>query len=340
MPSLRTVPARLAPCLWPLALSACLVGEELPADPEPELEVMEATTKRQIQYVVISHPDDEVGSWSMIQRSTDNYPVFVLLTRGEETGHCADPSGGYEPTLAGGQPSGELAPSPWPTGRWTNSCTRARLGSWHRFLDAQADIDSTLDRRAEMVAHGQLRAAIEPGDPTPIRVDQGASRTTDYYDLWVGPRSARMVFDLGDGDLTTDEVVWAVRTARRTRLALFPLTSEYGAIGASFYNASYPDCFRYEHRDHRAVHVALWNTDLGLRAQWGRTCASDPDANRTDEIDRDVYDYTFGVEADGYRSGSFQQHYGWLWEEAWARGDLDVVGPTSRRQSHWRRSWR
>ena len=324
-----------------LSTTACTVGED-DWVPEGDLETSEATNKQQIQYIVMAHPDDEVGSWAMVQRSSGNYPVFILLTRGEGTGYCETPEAGYEPSLADGSASGEVAPSPMPTGRHTLSCAQARVNSWHNFLDAQADFDSYLERRSEMVSHGRKAALVAAGDAVPVRHDGDRAFMTDYFDLWVGERSARLVFNLGDGDLEPEEAVWAVRTARRIRGSYFPLTNEYGVIGASFYNSSYPDCAIYDHRDHRAVHVALWNTDLGVKAQWGRTCASDPDAERTDTIDEDIFQTTFGVEADGYRSGTFQQHYGWLLTGSWpyAERDHHGFGNITRIQSHWRRSWR
>ena len=132
-----------------------------------------ATTKQQIQYVVIPHPDDELSAWSLIQRSPADYPVFIVLTQGEQT-QMGDGRG-----LQADR--GEVIPQPQPfTGRGTPNLRGQRLSSWHGFLDAMSATDPTLDSPADV---GSV--------PSPV----------GDFRLWIGAATARAVFDLGDGQV-------------------------------------------------------------------------------------------------------------------------------------------
>src|ERR1700694_1690155 len=85
----------------------------------PAQAVQLATTKDHITYVLIPHPDDEYEAWALIQNQPTQYPVFVLLTRGEGTDFCvpANYSHSWQPQL------GELPAIPTPTNKYTASCT-------------------------------------------------------------------------------------------------------------------------------------------------------------------------------------------------------------------------
>lgn len=275
-----------------------------------------STHKVQLQYIVIPHPDDEFEAWSLIENAVDNYPVFLLCTHGEATG-LADGSA-FQPQL------GEWLPQPQPwAGPHTPTIRAQRLHSWHAFLDAMAERDPQLDKAPGYV--GELA-----GGPSPLR-------------LWVGPNSARVVFDGGDGKLTPQFVTAAIQRTRELRFTHFPVQKEYAVIGASYLNSSYAGV-PYVHVDHRAVHVALWSTDQGVPGpQWGRTPATDPDVaatgGRTNHITPATYQTAMALDpTTGRRIGVLQAAYGWLGPaEGWALGETDATVFFSRQQSFWRR---
>lgn len=272
--------------------------------------------KRQLQYVVIPHPDDEFEAWSLIERSSDNYPVFLLCTQGEATG-MAD-GRGFQPQLGEWLP----LPQPW-AGPQTSTLRSQRLHSWHAFLDAMADTDPHLDR--DPTYAGELTDGPSP------------------FQLWVGENSARVVFDGGDGRLTPEFVTAAIQRTRKLRFSHLPIQREYAVIGASYFNDVY-DGVRYVHRDHRAIHVALWDTDQGVPGpQWCRTAATDPDVvvtgGRTAEISPGTYQAAMSIDpVSRQRTGVVQAAYGWLApDDGWAAGETDATAVFSRRQSFWRR---
>ncbi|HVL92576.1 MAG TPA: hypothetical protein VM264_04455 [Acidimicrobiales bacterium] len=274
---------------------------------------------RRLRYIVIPHPDDEFSAWSMVQRRPDLYMVFVLLTHGELTtfgdGH------GLQEHL------GERVPQPQPfTGAGTWRLRGQRLDSWHTFLDAMAAVDATLD--------------------VPVSIPSPSSS----FELFVGARSARVVFDLGDATLTPASVSEAVHEARELRRVHLPVHEELDMVAAGYWNRHDPGSLRYVHRDHRAVHRALWSVDHGLPGpQWGRTTHGDPDAaahGTTATVDLDLYEAAMAVDpppADpavnpgARRSGAFQHCYAWLQDAYWAAGERDDASIFSRAQTFWAR---
>lgn len=281
------------------------------------------TAKRQLQYVLIPHPDDEMQGWSLIEGARDNYPVFVLMTHGEATG-----SGDGRGLDAD---RGERTPQPQPFhGPGSLFLHAQRLDSWHTFLDAMAGDDATLDVPR---FYDHLVAA-----------DAATGRNAGF-DVFIGERSARVVFDLGDGTLQQDVVAWAFRTVRSRVRPLLPVQVEYGAIGAAYYN-TLPGAPYYDHVDHHAVHLALWHVDFGLPGpQWCRTPHIDPDVaatgGRTEAISPAIYKAATAIDAHGQRLGHYQRIYGWLAFDPSgyfppADGPNDD-GAISRYQSFWRR---
>ncbi|MGH9166147.1 MAG: hypothetical protein ACRDZW_11660 [Acidimicrobiales bacterium] len=278
-----------------------------------------ALDQRRLRYFLIPHPDDEFSAWSLVNEASQHYPVFVLLTKGEATAF-AD-GRGLQAAL------GERVPRPQPFMTAGTATVKAqRLDSWHAFLDAMA----TVDRR--------LGIAVGVTSPSP------------HFELFVGPGSARVVFDLGDGRLTPAMVTTALARVRAIRRTHLPVSVEDDAVAAGYWNRDYPGSTVYEHRDHRAVHQALWSTDHGLPGpQWGRTARSDPDAvraGRTAVMDAAVYDAAMAVSPPppdpavnpaARRIGSLQRCYGWLREDYWPGGELDDTGVFSRSQTFWSR---
>ncbi|MGH8903132.1 MAG: hypothetical protein ACRDYA_16040 [Egibacteraceae bacterium] len=270
-----------------------------------------AIVKKRLQYVVIPHPDDEFAAWSLIEKSSENYPVFIVLTRGERTHYCTpDGKTALQTHL------GEYKPSPNPyVGQQTSNCERARINSWQRFLNDMAGVDPYL--------------SYNP----PYKGSFGRARA---FKVWADDKSARISFDLGDGDLTPEKVTSAIQAVRSERSKLFPTLPEYGVIGSAYLNPSDSRCVFNDHPDHRAVAVALFRTDQGTPGpQWGRTCRHDPDVSQIARVDNDTYHHAMYVDARGFRHGFFQRAYGWL-SDVWPRGE-DTQTIWSLDQAFWAR---
>lgn len=264
-----------------------------------------------IRYVVSPHPDDDFSGWGMVANDTSHYLVFIVATRGEETSFC-DGRGLQEDY-------GERTPQPQPfTGRLTPNCEAQRIDSWHAFLDGMVAVNDNLD---VPVSAGSQDGGIS-WDVTPARCHGGSCRISSEFDLHVGKKTARLVFDLGDGDLTPAEVTWAIQTARRIRSSSLPVTAADDIVGASYFNSSDAAYYLYDHGDHKAVRDALWDTDQKVPGpQWGRTVPSDPSRAVTVEIDDETYCAAMCVtpppidpdkNPTARRTGVFQRSFGWL----------------------------
>jgi LmbE family N-acetylglucosaminyl deacetylase len=269
-----------------------------------------------IRYLLIAHPDDEVASWSLIDPEAEAFWVLVLLTRGERT------SFGDGRGLRAGL--GERVPEPQPFGgAGSEACRRQRLDSWHAFLDAMAAVQGAIDvtrrRRSRHPLGGPARGC----------------------EVWVGERSARVAFDLGDGALRAAEVVRAFDVVRGLRGSLLPDLDDEQAVAACYFNDEANGSHRYAHPDHRAVHEALFGVDHDLSGpQLGRTgrgSTAAAERGRTEEIDAALYEQMMAVGEDGQRLGLMQTCYGWLTDEPWPSGELDDVTGWSRSQTFWER---
>ena len=164
------------------------------------------------------------------------------------------------------------------------------------------------------------------GKPIPDNLNTAdGANVARVVDWWVGPTSARVEFDLGDGNLTDAEVIWALEYVRNNRDSYLPLTDEYGVIAAGYSNLNhrYSACIENDHHDHRAVQEAVYQNDLipttGYHPQWGVSCGSqttstgiDPDVlpangGRANEISNTHYRQNMSG-----LSGYFQNRFGWL----------------------------
>jgi hypothetical protein len=219
---------------------------------------------------------------------------------------------------------------------FSRGCRDKRLSSWHAFLDDMARIDGHLD--VQPPHRGTFPG--RPADPdqaeaTPRHCDvvgardagsancPGPWRERRGFDVWIGPRSARVVFDLGDGDLNWTEIVYALDVVREQVLPHLPVRTELGAIAAGYYNAEpQRGCTANGHEDHLAVQLALYFKDFRLPGpQWGRWPACNPLPPRTtprvDDVDLDTNHHAMVVSG-GRAHGALQRRFGWLQHGSWS----------------------
>lgn len=274
------------------------------------------TSKRQINYVVFAHPDDEYSSWSLIHSSSANYPVFCMLTRGEQTNHCPGP------TYDDGEDMIPFLPAP----KGSGDCKTARINSHRNFLARMAAVDPYIEN---------------PPSVGPRTGLSGYGTVSDRsYLLHAGSKAALLVFNLGDGSLQENEVVWAVRSAQEAKaVGDLPNLPDYAVIGASYRNnidyGGKSGCRHYEHPDHYAVHRAVWNTNFGTSGpQWGATALCDPDQGRTDTLPSSIHNHAFKKYPSKTNIGAYQRSYGWLGVGYW--GYYHFVN-TNLQQRHWQR---
>lgn len=237
---------------------------------------------RQVSYVVMPHPDDEWQSWALVDGSTSNYKVMILLTQGEQTQFCG--------------------PS-----KWQQDCRDRRVGSWLNFFTQMRATDPAIPGDWEF--KGQTAPLPSRGYSLTVDNGSGLVPADTSAKVWTdrGGMGAAIAFDLGDGDLTSQEVRWAIETVRdnRTLLGVNDTLPNWNILG-TFYNAIYPSCPLYPHPDHRAVHEALWNVNFGMKYQSAASCATDPDGVRLTVAPRRAVDAAWGG------GGAFATNYGWL----------------------------
>lgn len=281
-----------------------------------------------LRYVPEVHPDDNMSAGSLLPATPGRYDVFILLTRGEATANCTGQS------VSTRWMNQEFLPQPQPTGlRFSDRCRDHRVASWHEFLDRLAGPD---DPMGQVERHqGQSITWNGRTLPTPTHlVEDGASRPADYVDVAIGPRSARFVFDLGDGQLTRDKVIWAMENARRLR-TLLPTQSEGDIVAGGYFNdtgAGSP----YLHADHKALHDVLGTTDFGLPgSQYSPIGHADSDRAFGAWGGDYCANMCHPADTNGWANGMgrFQYSYGWLRLGKWETGTLDVHAGFSEYQS-------
>lgn len=287
-----------------------------------------ATAPDKLGYIVVPHPDDEMQAWPLIEDTPDTYKVFIMLTRGEQTAYCN--GRGYD------QGSGEAEPHPWPAGKWTSSCEKARQNSFFRFIAGMAEIDSGLPR--EFSFEG-VKGPFDSLGHSICRLDDGDCVTDLTAEVWTSPLGAVVWFNLGDGDLSKEEAEWAITTVRDNRAALGIDSSlpSHSLIGASYSNPGFDGCFLYDHPDHWAVQLALWTTDYGVGQQTAPSCRNDPVVSRHEQVSMKAFDAAFEV-AETTRVGTHVVFYGWLFsdEPGYWPGDYDGQDELfHRHQSFW-----
>lgn len=256
-----------------------------------------------LDLVVSPHPDDEMQAWSLLDGTSDGHAVFAFMTRGEETTLCQQALPGLDVTL------GEAVPDPRPRGRWTDSCAQARMNATMAFLEQMGRDDPALPEVYDPAVSAPLDG-MSPGQ----RCDDGDCHDGDNLLVHAGHGPATVLFfDLGDGDLTTDEVTGAISAVvdRRRELGLPELPWDR-LIAASYYNADQPSCFEYPHADHLAVSEAVDTSQHPFNERYVATCKT-PETDTTNRaVNADLWDATFAIADDGTRIGPHQVQYGWL----------------------------
>lgn len=298
---------------------------QAPVDPTPTAPAPgtpSSATPQKILYVAIPHPDDEFEAASQYADTPGTFKVFVLMTRGESTYHC-EPVGYQLSVLAGATPAAVT-----PLGMRTASCEQARLASWVGYFTAMSAADPSLPgdfsppvTTSAFPAHGaQLSReprALEhakPGTATQPFADTTAQVWTDKQG-----RGVLIDFDLGDGDLTSAKVTWAMRTVldNRAEFGIDPALPDDGLVGA-YSNLGDSGCFVYRHGDHAAVAAALRTSDFGLRGQQVATCRTDAGATETHAVPADELNAAYPLDGS---AGALAANYGWLETPAISRAD-------------------
>lgn len=215
-----------------------------------------------ISYFLLAHPDDEIAAWSLIQSS--EYPVFILLTRGENSARCVDNGG-----------------------RGSDKCKARRISSFHNFLNNYYSVS-----------------------------DKG--NQAGGYRLHVGKDSARLIFDLGDGNLTQSEVVYALNKARAVNYGKY--TENYISSGNYWDNKAAPGCDvkkrgakmcgLYDHPDHRSVKLAIDNYKYPNRINIHGSY--NPDVNAATYMGQKTFDKMMACP-----NGTYNKAYGWLNPPCW-----------------------
>lgn len=278
-----------------------------------------------LRYNVVVHPDDEMSAISLARPDPGRYDVFILLTRGETTIACTgNPVSNPWSTI-------EYVPQPQPLGTvYSDRCRQQRIDSWLEHLTRSGLVERpTFTRLTGHDVEFDGRTLTSPMHKSQTLVNEPA----DYYDAWVGERSALVVFDLGS--LTRDEVLWAIENTRDKRDTLFPTSLEGDVVVGGYYNDTGTG-FQYTNGDHAIVHRVLSTTDLGLPG------------SQIAPVGHVATVRVFGAWVDRYCEhmchpngvgeykgpvGSFQWSYGWLGKGQWPSGTMDADAGFSRYQS-------
>lgn len=172
-------------------------------------------------------------------------------------------------------------------------------------------------------------------DPSFPAVDVEPASTTAGADVHDGADLPVLFFDLGDRDLTTDEVRGAIETVveRRDELGL-PSDRPFGdLVAASYANVDEPSCFLYDHPDHLAVSDVVLHTDFeAFASQLVPVCSAAHDAAEHHRLDRATFDAAFAVDGER-RIGAHTVEYGWLLDPYW------VGDPSGQAQLFHRDQW-
>lgn len=325
-------------------------------------------------YVVMAHPDDEISSWPMISSRSDEYLVIVTLTRGEGTYSCIPHDHAVkeqstenhiveEGTLVEGfigqtgfrtgayryqgpsSPVGEEDDAerhpfgdPW-VGQGTTECARARIASWHWFLDDMFDLDGTdtsMEIGDDPWIDDDYRGNFCPPGHQGSGQGQPIEKQIGCADVWADANGARVTFDLGnaafDGSdwpdplFGSEDITAALQTLRSNRSVWgLPELPESGMLAAShYYQGDDPACSSllfYDHPEHGLVQETLRFVDQGAGPQYGiSSCPTDDKYLEGAELEVVPQDWSkvilmnFLDPVTENRVGPVLVDYGWLWD--------------------------
>ena len=225
--------------------------------------------------------------------------------------------------------------SPW-TGQGSEECKRARIASWHWFMDAMHHLDgsgTSFEIGDDPWLDDDYRLECPPGvqgngHGRPVEKEIGCA------DVWADENGARISFDLGntnaipqaDGSwgfgeplFGTEEVIAAIETVRDSREDWgIPNLPERGIATASgHYDGD--DCgpATDKNPDHRLVQDVFLNHDFGAGPQYiGMVCPHDrlgehPTVAHVLPPDQLVQMQIVDPVTED-RIGPFNKYYGWL----------------------------
>ena len=266
-----------------------------------------AAAPKRVVYIAVPHPDDEFEAAAAYSNTPDDYKVFILMTRGESTGYCTDI--GIDEAVI----TGAILPTPFPQGKQTTSCEKARINSWVNYFKDMSAADPTLPGDFGPVFSTSPFARNGVDLAREANVDAGGGKWVDSQaQVWVDKegRGALVNFDLGDGDLTPAKVAWAITTVmqQRSYLRLNTTLPNDGIYGAFSNAVSGGGCAVYVHPDHLAVADALRTVNFGVHFQSSATCASTDGSTRTIRVPTNVLNAAFPTTG----KGVFWKNYGWL----------------------------
>ncbi|WP_164737316.1 hypothetical protein [Georgenia sp. SYP-B2076] len=318
----RTVPVALAVMISLVALaSAPAAHAQTGAEPQAEMEAEMQAEAKSMRLFISPHPDDEMEGWAAVDEVRPSaYTVFITLTHGEATGYC------QPAVLAVSLQAdlGERPPNPTPAGKFSPTCAQARIDSWLAFHDGAAAVTSSAKIGA--AAGTTLTLGPVPGLPQPTNphASIGATRAQ----AWIGPRGARLALDLGDGNLTTAEVQWAIKAVLALRGGALPNLPLSTMIAASYVNKADDGAIPYAHPDHIAETDAVKSL-AGLAGDGGVWIATSPYDDRADEaftLSKSDYKVLMGVSSTlQKRKGAHQVAFGWLTRGYWPTGKLPLA---------------
>lgn len=171
-------------------------------------------------------------------------------------------------------------------GKGSQQCRDRRISSWHKFLDNYYTV-----------------------------TDRGMQ--SGGFHLYTGPNSARLIFDLGDGNLTAEEVTDAINKARQVDYGI--PTENYIATGNYWDTKRAPGCTKddyacglYDHADHRAVYDAIARyqhpNKLSFHGHYN------PLVNAGANMGYDLFESMIACP-----NGTYNQAYSWLNPPCWTR---------------------
>ncbi|MEO6867175.1 MAG: hypothetical protein ABI200_04065 [Gaiellales bacterium] len=239
-----------------------------------------------IQLIVSPHPDDEMQAVNALLTDPDIYTVWMTVTRGENTSTCNTDSRAWQ------RVEPQYRPDPAPTGKGTDSCGRARLTSWHTFIDRFGEVTDV------------------PTDPleTLRSVDVAGA-----FEARIGTSSARLVFDGVNGQLTRARVERFLDIAVAERGKSLPDLPIERVIVASYGNDDEQLGAIYEHAEHMLVREVLTDRDMSaVNGTWIPQPPNGGDIDAVREISPQQYDRLMGFTRSGKPVGAHQIAYRWL----------------------------